>query len=39
MTTMNKMKYLALLAAFSASVCMAQTAGSKTAASEPQVPH
>ena len=37
MTTMNKMKYLALLAAFSASVCMAQTAGSKTAASEPQV--
>lgn len=37
MTTMNKMKYLALLAAFSASVCMAQTAGTKTAASEPQV--
>ena len=37
MTTMNKMKYLALLAAFSASVCVAQTASTKTATSEPQV--
>ncbi len=37
MTIMNKMKYLALLAAFSASVCVAQTASTKTAASEPQV--
>ena len=34
---MNKMKYLALLAAFSASVCVAQTASTKTATSEPQV--
>lgn len=36
MTTMNKMKCLALLAAFSASVCMAQTSADKTA-SETQV--
>ena len=36
MTTMNKMKYLALLAAFSASVCMAQTNANKPA-SETQV--
>ena len=35
MTTMNKMKYLALLAAFSASVCMAQTSAKKPAA-EPE---
>ena len=35
MTTMNKMKYLALLAAFSASVCMAQTSAKKPA-SEPE---
>lgn len=36
MTTMNKMKCLALLAAFSASVCMAQTSADKPA-SETQV--
>ena len=35
MTTMNKMKCLALLAAFSASVCMAQTSAKKPAA-EPE---
>ena len=37
MTTMNKMKYLAMLAAFSASVCMAQTPAPKAHASEAQV--
>ena len=36
MTTMNKMKYLALLAAFSASICVAQPSG-KQAAAEPQL--
>lgn len=35
MITMNKLKYLALLAAFSASVCMAQTSAKKPA-SEPE---
>ena len=37
MTTMNKMKYLAMLAAFSASVCMAQTPAPRAQASEAQV--
>ena len=36
MTTMNKMKYVALLAAFSASICVAQPSG-KQVASEPQL--
>lgn len=36
MTTMNKMKYVALLAAFSASICVAQPSG-KQAAAEPQL--
>ncbi len=36
MTTMNKMKYVALLAAFSASICVAQPSG-KLVASEPQL--
>ena len=36
MTTMNKMKYVALLAAFSASICVAQPS-SKQVASEPQL--
>ncbi len=36
MTTMNKMKYVALLAAFSASICVAQPSG-KQIASEPQL--
>lgn len=36
MTTMNKMKYVALLAAFSASICVAQPRG-KQVASEPQL--
>lgn len=37
MTTMNKMKCMALLAAFSASVCMAQTKADSTQAPAPQV--
>ena len=37
MTTMNKMKCLALLAAFSASVCMAQTKADSSQAPAPQV--
>lgn len=36
MTTMNKMKYVALLAAFSASICAAQPSG-KQAAADPQL--
>lgn len=36
MTTMNKMKYVALLAAFFASICVAQPSG-KQAAAEPQL--
>ena len=36
MITMNKMKYVALLAAFSASICVAQPSG-KQAAAEPQL--
>lgn len=36
MTTMNKMKYVALLAAFSASICVAQPSG-KQVASEPKL--
>lgn len=36
MTTMNKIKYVALLAAFSASICVAQPSG-KQVASEPQL--
>lgn len=36
MTTMNKMKYVALLAVFSASICVAQPSG-KQVASEPQL--
>ena len=37
MTTMNKMKCMALLAAFSASVCMAQTKADSSQAPAPQV--
>ncbi len=37
MTTMNKMKYLALLAAFSASVCTAQTTATQAQTSSAQV--
>lgn len=37
MTTMNKMKYLALLAAFSASVCTAQTTTTQAQTSSAQV--
>lgn len=37
MTIMNKMKCMALLAAFSASVCMAQTKADSSQASAPQV--